>query len=67
MEKRIVEVAKRTVNFKCSVCKHTVEVNKGTPKVIETEDSIIRGWEYGHEHKRVFHIINKKAYIVEGY
>jgi hypothetical protein len=28
------------------------------PRIIETDEVIIHSWDYGHQHKRVFEILN---------
>ncbi len=50
MEKKIIKVPKETKNFICKKCKHVVDVSKAKPWNIETDEAIIKTWDYGHQH-----------------
>lgn len=63
--KQVINIKKKTVPFRCFNCKMMVDVNQGTPMVIENDKSIINTWDYGHQHKKVYEILNKKLVVTE--
>lgn len=65
MGKQIIKVPLRAEAFRCGKCGRMVDIRNAKSKITETDESIIYGWDYGHEHKTVHQFINGKSYILE--
>lgn len=66
MEKKIINVERKTEPWKCRVCNRMVDPARGKPITIETEEAIIHSFDYGHQHKFSFTIekINGKDEVI---
>lgn len=66
MIKQLIKVKRKIISFKCSICKIRVNPNFAKPMTIETEKIIIQSWDYGHQHKKIFTMLNGKPFLLEG-
>lgn len=64
--KKIIEIARKTEPFICKVCNRMVNPNTAKPITWETDTTIIHAWDYGHQHKKVFQVVGRKHYQIEG-
>lgn len=65
MEKQQVYIDKEPADYTCRICNRVVIVALATPRTFETDKSIIHTWDYGHEHKRVFAMVDGKQVLLE--
>ena len=56
MGKKIIRVPRKTQPYKCKKCRKMVEVNHAVPRITETEDTILYGWDCGHKHQKTFQV-----------
>ena len=53
MAKKVIRVTKETKDFVCDKCKQLVDVSLAESWIIETDEVIIKTWDYGHGHKKL--------------
>lgn len=63
--KEVIVIERETNNFKCRRCGEMVDVSKAKPWTIETDTTILKTWDYGHQHIRVFGIYKNEQFPVE--
>lgn len=64
-EKKVTVIPREEKNFICRRCKQEVDVSKAEPWIIETDKEIIKTWDYGHRHNKMFRVIGGKQYLIQ--
>ena len=56
MSKKVTIIKREKKDFYCSRCGQMVDVSKAKPHTYTLDDEIIKMWDYGHMHQKVWKI-----------